>query len=499
MSEFEAKLSRDLPRGVEGHEDKSPDVEWARPANLHPKYRYDESGIYLGRRAVADGVIADIGWNDDRHVLLVAGSRAGKGRSFTNVNALRYSQGSMLIVDPKGELARKTAKQRRTYGDVVIIDPFGASGLSESLGGWNPLDEISFDAEDVSQPIDDALSIAEAMIQAPKSGETHWAEAAQGLVQALILFAKIMPQSEDRNLCTVRDLLMLGHGSVITHSARGELEPLQALFDLMKVKGDEFAENNPHAVEVGFLIRDTGVTFGAMAEKELESVLSTARTQTRFLNSPAIRAVLGSSALDLAELKRGVVSLYLCLPAGRMGSHAKWLRVIINMALIAFERETTKPPVPVLMLLEEFPVLGHMRSIEVAAGNVAGFGVKLWTVVQDLSQLKDLYQSSWETFIGNAGVSIFFGNSDMTTLEYISKKLGQRSMIVRVKSGASIKSIADGASGVNESLQTVPLLASHEVERMLDRETKRALVMVAGRKPLIVERIFYDEELKHLL
>ena len=77
-----------------------------------------------------------------------------------------------------------------------------------------------------------------------------------------------------------------------------------------------------------------------------------------------------------------------------------------------------------LFCLDEFAALGHMESIEKAAGQIAGFGVKLWPVIQDLTQLQRDYKEAWETFMGNAGLLTFFGNTDLTTLDHISKRLG---------------------------------------------------------------------------
>ena len=48
---------------------------------------------------------ASIGWKDDRHVMTIAGSRAGKGVSLIIPNLLLY-EGSALVIDPKGENAR---------------------------------------------------------------------------------------------------------------------------------------------------------------------------------------------------------------------------------------------------------------------------------------------------------------------------------------------------------------------------------------------------------
>ena len=86
--------------------------------------------------------------------------------------------------------------------------------------------------------------------------------------------------------------------------------------------------------------------------------------------------VLHGSDLNFSELKSEKATLYLCLPITRMGTHARWLRVVINLALMAYEHTKAATDIPALMLLDEFAVLGHMKSIEVAAGLMAGFEVK---------------------------------------------------------------------------------------------------------------------------
>ena len=107
--------------------------------------------------------------------------------------------------------------------------------------------------------------------------------------------------------------------------------------------------------------------------------------------------------------------MYLCLPAMRMGTHARWFRLMILLALSVMERTQVKPPAPVLFVLDEFPVLGHMQVVEKAAGLMAGFGVKLWIIVQNLGQLKQHYDKAWETFFANSGVVTAFGVVDHET------------------------------------------------------------------------------------
>lgn len=145
-------------------------------------------------------------------------------------------------------------------------------------------------------------------------------------------------------------------------------------------------------------------------------------------------------------------------------------------------------------MLDEFPVLGHMRTLEAAAGQIAGFGVKLFTVVQDLTQLQRLYKESWQTFIGNAGTTIFFGNSDAFTLDYLSKKLGTIGFdIIRATGGGSAHALS-GNKVVQEQLQLTKLLEPHEVELVFARERERALVLCPGQAPLILQRArYYDD------
>src|SRR5215467_4996964 len=132
------------------------------------------------------------------------------------------------------------------------------------------------------------------------------------------------------------------------------------------------------------------------------SVLSAARTQTQWLDDGRMQNVLARSDFKMEDLKRKRMTIYLCLPAMRMGTHARWLRLMILLALSVMERTDVKPPAPVLFVLDEFPVLGHIQAIETAAGLMAGFGVKLWVILQNIGQLERYYKDTWETFVANS-------------------------------------------------------------------------------------------------
>lgn len=498
MGDFEDELENDLKRGIAGKPDELPQAAWADVEALGAEWRYQRSGVFLGGRRIG-GKPAAIGVNDDRHVMTVAGSRAGKGVSLIVPNLLLY-EGSVLVIDPKGELARKTSRYRSTPREqgglgqnVVVLDPFGASlgdcktpeqaeALRARFGGYNPLDEM-----DVTSPfvVDDAAELAEGLITPSEHGDRHWTDAARRLLKAVILFVLSQYERHERTLVTVRRVLMLDAPEIQNKARELGVSADEALFTMMaRIRDFD-----------GVLAGEGNALLSMLkGERELASILSVARTQTEFIDSPGLRDLLSKSSFHLGDLKREGVTVYLCLPASSMGgSHANWLRVMITRALTAFERTPGKPAIPVLMLLDEFSVLGYMRSIEAAAGQIAGHGVKLWTVLQDLGQIKRLYKDSWETFVGNSGVVTFFGNSDAFTLEYISKKLGRSSLEILRPSGATASAILGGARTTREEVREAALMEPHEAQQVLAREKRRLLVLPAGGGPLMVERVIYHE------
>jgi type IV secretion system protein VirD4 len=475
---FERTLGKELRRGVRGETDKLAENTWAQPGDLGPEWNYakDGTGLLLGRR---EGRL--IGWSDDRHVVTVAGTRAGKGASLIIPNLLLYG-GSVLAIDPKGELARITGRRRAELGKLVVLDPFGENGRFPS-GHYNPLDELDANGREV---IDEAGAIAQALVIYSGQGDPHWTSAARGLLRGLILLV-LKLDAASRNLVSVRELIMLTHPAVVATAKAKGLSPVKALFDLMVGVGNDFER----------VVLGQGQAFLDMAEKERESVLSEARTQTQFLDSPLLREVLKRSDFRLKDLKRGILSVFLCLPARHMDTHDRWLRVIINLAVGALEPRRTEKPAgqtPVLLLLEEFPVLKHMEKLEAAAGQLAGSGVKLWVIVQNLGQLKRHYKDGWETFIANAGVMIAFANADLETLQYLKGKLGSVPMLLNRSSGASSSALLSGARPMQDDLREAGLLEVDELSRAFDRDKMRALVLAAGRQPLILQRMRYFKD-----
>ncbi len=412
-----------------------------------------------------------VGIADDRHIITVAGSRSGKGRGALIPNLVSYP-GSVLVVDPKGDLAAQTARYRsETLGQkVYVLDPFDVANTDSKFGAaYNPLQTLRLFSPTL---VEDAGLIADALV-IPGGNDPHWDESARIFIEGCILHVATAPKYEkERNLGTVRDLVMQANDDL-------ELEML----------------HNPAGQ--GAVIDSAADFFGREA-KERSSVLSTARRHLRFLGYQQIRDVVEDGEIELGTLKHAdtPTTIYLSLPAMRMGTCSRWLRLFVNMTLAAMEAEREKPRYPVLMCLDEFPVLGPMKTIEDAAGQIAGLGVKLWPILQDLGQLKALYKDRWETFLGNAGILQFFGNSDLTTLEWISKRLGQATIANMSESSVDRSSQEDrGTQGVSWSYATQEMMTVEEISRFFGRDDAllRQLIIRPSFPPMVLQRAFYDK------
>lgn len=200
-----------------------------------------------------------------------------------------------------------------------------------------------------------------------------------------------------------------------------------------------------------------GYSLMGMSPNEKGGVLSTARRNTRFLATPRIRKSLSRTTFDIDALKtsEGGLSIYICLPARMFPTHARYIRLFISTVLFRMGEIGLDTPAcghPILFVMDEFASLGHMDILEKAAGLMAGYGIKLWPIVQDLTQLKRHYKESWETFLANAGITTFFANNDLTTLEWLSKRMGHTE-IIRETIGSST-STSEGRSSTEGSSQT---------------------------------------------
>lgn len=461
-------------------------AKWATYDYLTEGGLFIEKGFVLG--AFSDkNRSSQLRYSGARHLLTVAPTRSGKGVSSIVPNLLTHV-GSALIVDPKGENALITAQHRGAglNQNIVLLDPWdiAATELGMPVGHFNPLDWIVAEDPDAAE---NAFLIADALVIAESTGEARfWDEEAKALLTGIILYvATAEEEAKERHLGRVRDIL--------TMSTDGLKEVLTKMFE----------HPNP-------LVSSTASRTATKDLKLLGSVLASAQAQTHFLESPRIRASLATSDFKFEDLKSEPMTVYLILPADRLQTFNRWLRLLIQQAIMVNARNITeKSENPILFMLDEMPALGRLPSIEQAYSLMAGFGMQLWGIVQDLSQLARVYgETGWQTFISNSGVIQYFGSRDKMTAEYFSSLCGVSTIEVHNISWAIGKAIsaATGSgggtnsswtrtNGVNEAQRQL----AYPDELMVLKENQE-IIFVENLDPIAAEKLVWykDAELRQL-
>ena len=427
----------------------------------------DSKSIYLGHYydAEADQATGELFYTDERHFLVFGPNGCGKGVRFLIPNlAVGLEAQSVIVIDPKGELAYQTAEHRRNIGhEVMILNPFNVLGLGSN--GFNPLTTLDPKA---STFYDDAAAIGEALIKI-EGKDPHWSESAQGLVVGLVMWEKLR-NGDKANLENVRAMLTEGDEWIRVKGSDGKWHPKQTAG--LRVTAAKMVAAG------GFEIGSLAGRFTADND-ELASIRSTADTQTRWLLSQPVREDLKKGGIDFRKLKERPTTVYVVLPAEWLRTHSVWLRLVIVSALRSLYRVSGLRTV---MLIDEMPALGHLGPLEDAFGLVRGYGVQIAAVFQDLGQLKALYQERWETFIANAGVVLGFAPNDLTTADWMSRRSGQQSILAKgisQSTGTSSGGKGSVSSGVSISEQQigVPLFLPHQ---LIGFETGMGLLWLAG-------------------
>ncbi|PZQ45933.1 MAG: hypothetical protein DI556_21600 [Rhodovulum sulfidophilum] len=407
----------------------------------------EEDGLLIGRDPKTKKLL---GYHGPAHLLTLAPTRAGKGVG-TVIPNLLLSGRSMLVVDPKGENIRVAGSMRADYGPTFVLDPFGVTGTPGA--SYNPLDRMTADSLDLGE---DASTLAAALVIDPpgQAGEAHWNEEARALIAGLVLFCVVHEEAGRRHLGTVREYLTL---------------PPERFRELLGLMQESRGAN-------GLIVRAANRFLGK-ADREAAGVLSGAQRHTHFLDSPRIVQSLDHSDFRFADLRHQLTTVFLVLPPNRMDAYSRWLRLLVSEALqdIAHDAEAVSAPerasqahpapespqdaagapqtltepltaasaspalsapvarsvagprlrTPTLFLLDEFAALGRLEAVERAMGLMAGYGLQLWPILQDLSQLRDLYGARANTFVANAGVLQVFGINDVETARWLSQALGK--------------------------------------------------------------------------
>lgn len=336
--------------------------------------------LILGQRESGEPVE----FSGEGSLLTVGPPGTGKSRGVAVWN-LRACPSSMLVTDPKGELAGWSADYRaRTLGHrVAVLDPFRVTGDRFEAVAVNPLSPLLAAAESGSGVLSEAERLAVMLLpDNPGAKDPYWRQGARSLVVACLLYlARLAPAR--CHLPGLYDALWMDEEGFVA----GVLQP-------MENAGGRLAQ----------IARDVASTLGRRP-KEFGTFRTEARQAVAIFaeDEPCGRVSLASS-LDFAELLAGRLTVFLILPPDKIGSHGRWMGLVVSHAIhailtgggsdhtrgngVARKAEGSRE---CLFLLDEFRNLGRLSGIVDAVALGRSYGLRVWAFVQDLAQLDALY------------------------------------------------------------------------------------------------------------
>jgi len=406
---------------------------------------------------------------DMRPSLVTGGTRSGKGRGHV-VPTLLFWNESVLVHDPKKELWRVTGGWRSRFSHALYFDPRDSASAC-----WNPLAEIRPGQGELAQ-----IQRLVAILSDPggaRDDEAIWDRAASEILEAVILHVLYTAEDVDKTLLKVRDLLAdLDEAAEVMsrtlHRPGPDGDPETHPFILTAVKG-----------------------YAAMHDRFRTSVQGTARSYLKWLAGDDVERALSASDFSLGDLMsaRSPMSLYVQVSPADAAALRPLVRLFFYAAAqtltVHESRDAAGRPKRhrLLMLMDEFPLLGRVSFFEKSLRLLSGYGVKVMFVAQSLNDIVETYGVN-NTILDNCAVFTAFSALDPLTQDKVSKLTG--TVAESRRSRSSPAGLAGGRSTVSRSEIERPLMEPGEIRALPDDQQ---IVFVAGRRPLRSVKLLYDK------
>ena len=450
---------------------------WASHEDLAAAQLFAPQGSVIGK--FESEIVA---FDGPEHQLLIGASRSGKGRGQV-IPTLLATPHSVLVVDVKGELAFGDARHgfpgtagfREQLGPVLTFAPTRAESVR-----FNPLFEIPRGANEVraAQNLTDVLFGA----HEDRTAKDFWLRSAANLVAPIIIHTLYFEPLERKTLAVVR-------------------EKLRNLVQTCEEMRRTLHRKNPLTgqAEVHPEVLHAAESFLSAEERMRSGIQATAESVFGLFADPLVAANTATSDFRIGDLMCGdkPVSLYLQPPPSDVQRLMPLMRLIVDFSGRSLMESQTHDATGrakqhrLVMVLDEFPMLGRMEFFETMMGAMAGYGLKALLVCQSLNHIIKAYGRD-SVILDNCHIVTSYSAADGESAKRIADMAGEvwevRESETR-KKPKPILSWGSGSTTLREERR--PLLLPADV-RALPRDEQ--LIFVAGCKPIRAKKLRFDEE-----
>ena len=408
-----------------------------------------------------------IGLNAKKHrrnlnTLVIGGSGAGKTRFFCKPNLMQCCRNSYFVLDPKGEIVRDVGEllSQKEY-EVRVLDLISM----EKSHCYNPFVYLQSD-NDIQRLVTNLFKATTP--KGSQSNDPFWDTSASMLLSALVYYLHYEAPEDEQNFAMVMEMLRAG---AIENEEDSRPTPLDYLFaDLEMDRPDHIALKYYRSYHAG-------------SAKTLKSIQITLAARLEKFNLESLAALTCTDELDLASMGEKKVALFAIIPDN--DSSFNFLVSILYTQLfqqLFFSADHIHGgalPIPVHFLMDEFANVSLPDDFDKILSVMRSRGVSVSIILQNLAQLKALFEKQWESIVGNCDEFLYLGGNEQSTHKYVSELLGKSTIDTNTYGKSSGRS---GNYSTNCQISGRELLTPDEV-RMLDNQY--AILFIRGERPVL--------------
>ena len=407
-----------------------------------------------------------IGYNAKKHrrnlnTLVIGGSGAGKTRFYAKPNVMQANT-SFVILDPKGEIARDEGHLLEEKGYVVKVLDLINMDRSHC---YNPFVYLESD-NDVQKLVTNLFKATTP--KGSSSNDPFWDTAASMLLLALIFYLKYEAPEEEQTFPMVMEMLRAGD---VKEDEEGYLSPLDILFNRLEAR-------NPEHIAVKYY-RD----YHSGSAKTLKSIQITLASRLEKFNLESLAKLTMTDELDLRSIGEKKTALFALIPDNDTSFNflvsILYTQLFQQLFYVADHKYGGSLPIPVHFVMDEFANVSLPDDFDKILSVMRSRGVSVSIILQNLAQLKALFEKQWESIVGNCDEFLYLGGNEQSTHKYVSELLGKETIDTNTYGKSKGRS---GSYSTNYQMAGRELLTPDEV-RLLDN--RYAILFIRGERAIM--------------